>query len=152
MKIILKELSDSVKTFTRKYDPEKMKLDSAKFKMFHLHPLRVTVRAKLKNNRLLIAVEYICYMEFECVRCLKKFYTDIRNRFNLEYSVSKQQEFVDITSQIREEIILNYPVKPLCEKSCKGLCKICGVNLNFENCGCNEKETFKHFSKLNLTN
>jgi len=41
---------------------------------------------------------------------------------------------VNIAPRIRDEIILAIPAHPLCIEDCKGLCPICGINLNKENC------------------
>lgn len=37
---------------------------------------------------------------------------------------------------INDEILLNWPAKVLCRESCKGICPICGKNLNDGECGC----------------
>jgi uncharacterized protein len=41
-------------------------------------------------------------------------------------------DVVDITDDIRQEIILAYPMIPICQQNCKGLCPVCGQNLNQE--------------------
>lgn len=39
-----------------------------------------------------------------------------------------------------EDIIrLNIPVKPLCRPDCKGLCPVCGKDLNLGECECSKK-------------
>ena len=51
---------------------------------------------------------------------------------------------IDLDQDIKEEIILDYPIKPLCNPDCKGLCPKCGKNLNEGGCSCaiTEKKTF----------
>ena len=44
---------------------------------------------------------------------------------------------LDIDQMIRDELLLNWPTKVLCKEDCKGLCPICGQNLNQQECGCN---------------
>jgi uncharacterized protein len=44
---------------------------------------------------------------------------------------------VDITPDIRDELILALPMKILCREDCKGLCPRCGADLNVESCNCN---------------
>ncbi len=39
---------------------------------------------------------------------------------------------------LREQILLAIPLRQLCNESCKGLCKKCGVNLNNKKCQCGE--------------
>ncbi len=42
----------------------------------------------------------------------------------------------DVTEQVRQALILSLPMKPLCSDNCRGLCPVCGVNLNKETCTC----------------
>ncbi len=43
---------------------------------------------------------------------------------------------VDINNLVRDDIILRVPMKFLCSPDCKGICPICGKNLNDGECGC----------------
>ena len=45
-------------------------------------------------------------------------------------------DFIDLTPIIREQIILQIPIKALCSEGCKGLCPHCGINLNISVCNC----------------
>jgi len=49
---------------------------------------------------------------------------------------------------LRQEIILHFPVVSVCSKSCKGLCPVCGVDLNKENCSCDKEQGLKQLSIL----
>lgn len=51
-----------------------------------------------------------------------------------------------------EEFLLALPVKPLCKDSCKGLCPVCGNNLNNESCSCAKEQGDPRLAVLrNLT-
>ncbi len=43
---------------------------------------------------------------------------------------------LDLTEAVRQYVIINLPMKPLCRRDCAGLCASCGVNLNDNPCGC----------------
>lgn len=43
---------------------------------------------------------------------------------------------IDTADFIRQEIILHFPMIPVCSNSCKGLCPKCGTNLNQKSCNC----------------
>lgn len=43
---------------------------------------------------------------------------------------------LDFRELAREDIILEMPTKFLCGENCKGLCPVCGCNLNHSQCGC----------------
>jgi uncharacterized protein len=43
---------------------------------------------------------------------------------------------VDLDPIVREQILLALPGYPVCNEGCKGLCSVCGANLNERDCGC----------------
>lgn len=43
---------------------------------------------------------------------------------------------LDTDKIIRDELLLLWPSKILCKESCKGICSVCGHNLNVSDCGC----------------
>lgn len=45
---------------------------------------------------------------------------------------------LNVDELINNEILLNWPMKILCREDCKGICKICGKNLNDGECGCDD--------------
>ena len=45
-------------------------------------------------------------------------------------------EEIDLTPLIREQALLALPTRPLCNENCRGLCGMCGVNLNMASCEC----------------
>jgi uncharacterized protein len=43
---------------------------------------------------------------------------------------------IDLDPIVREQLLLALPGYPVCKESCKGLCSVCGANLNERDCGC----------------
>jgi uncharacterized metal-binding protein YceD (DUF177 family) len=43
---------------------------------------------------------------------------------------------IDVGDEIRDEILLALPINPVCKDACRGLCPVCGGNLNLTACGC----------------
>ena len=43
---------------------------------------------------------------------------------------------IDLSIGIREAIILSQPITYLCKDDCRGLCPVCGINLNVKQCSC----------------
>ncbi len=85
-----------------------------------------------------------------CLRCLKQVDTvsDIQVEENF-VEVSKSDDVdaytfegnvVDIDKPLMDNIILALPMKTICSDDCKGLCKVCGIDLNLKNCNCDERE------------
>ena len=43
---------------------------------------------------------------------------------------------IDLDPIVREQLLLSVPGYPVCGEGCKGLCPVCGANLNDRDCGC----------------
>ncbi|WDU84060.1 YceD family protein [Caloramator sp. Dgby_cultured_2] len=46
------------------------------------------------------------------------------------------EDRINLEDMIIDNIILSYPAKILCSDDCKGLCPVCGKNLNEGQCEC----------------
>lgn len=46
------------------------------------------------------------------------------------------QDYLDVTTEVLDALLLSFPIQSLCKRDCKGLCSNCGVNLNHESCSC----------------
>jgi uncharacterized protein len=81
----------------------------------------------------------------ECVRCLEPFDQPLKISFD-EVFAYKSHSFtesglfvpedgnIDLAPIVREYLMLEYPIKPLCKSDCQGLCTVCGENLNLNTC------------------
>jgi uncharacterized protein len=46
---------------------------------------------------------------------------------------------IDLDPILREQVLLALPISVVCREDCKGLCLVCGQNLNDKECGCERK-------------
>jgi uncharacterized protein len=80
-----------------------------------------------------------------CGRCLGDFEQvlkiDFTELFTFASHLSEDTELVypedgqiDFGPIVREYMILEIPINPVCKEDCKGLCSVCGNNLNSEPC------------------
>jgi len=46
------------------------------------------------------------------------------------------EDTVDLAFPVWEALVLEFPMKPVCREDCRGLCPVCGANLNLRTCGC----------------
>ncbi|MDP2941401.1 MAG: YceD family protein [Candidatus Omnitrophota bacterium] len=99
-------------------------------------PLKVRAEISRISNALSVDLSVEALTCMRCARCLEEFEVPLRKRLSFNYSVGKLEREIDLGPDIREEIILDYPIKPLCRPDCKGLCHKCGRNLNRERCKC----------------
>jgi uncharacterized protein len=47
---------------------------------------------------------------------------------------------LDFTEALRQCVITDEPMKPLCQEDCRGLCQICGTNQNYGKCNCEPQQ------------
>jgi uncharacterized protein len=55
---------------------------------------------------------------------------------------------IDLGEVVREELILAVPAWPLCRPDCRGLCPVCGVDLNETTCTCTREEVDSRWAAL----
>ena len=55
---------------------------------------------------------------------------------------------IDLGELFREQILLAIPMTPLCREECKGLCPVCGADLNAGECSCERGEIDPRWSAL----
>ena len=73
----------------------------------------------------------------KCARCSEFFSTTVSDSdFLRAYPAPKGIDSVDITEDLREEILLHVPGFAVCSVDCKGMCPQCGVDLNKGSCTC----------------
>ena len=119
----------------------------------------VAVRGTLQNRAgvlsLTMDVSYV--LKGGCDRCCE----EVRRTYETAVSVllvrEKQDEenddlievagdFFEIDDLISESVLLSAPAKFLCKEDCRGLCPLCGQNLNVKNCDC--RQTHSPFDRL----
>lgn len=93
----------------------------------------------LAGHEILICGWATTYRLSSCSRCLNDIKQSIKQEFTLSYNTGSLGDYLDLDQDIREEILLNFPMKVLCSPECKGICSSCGTNLNIESCKCEMK-------------
>ncbi len=114
-------------------------------------------------------------LRLPCGRCLEEFTVPLSSTFEVTLFPAKEtssEEEVELTeddmesnfyeggeihlSEIAcEQIFLEIPYQPLCRDDCRGLCPVCGKDLNRTQCGCRREEFetgFAVLKNLNLDN
>jgi len=108
---------------------------------------------------LILQAKFSATTSLECVRCLNKFdYTlhwDMTELFAFnKKSVSEsglllpENAQIDLQPLLREYALLETPIKPVCKPGCKGLCPVCGEDLNQNDCGHRSSQQESPFSVL----
>ncbi len=72
-----------------------------------------------------------------CSRCGGDFdFTVSVPDFVTSVEIDEKTDFVDLTDEIRQCIILALPTYPVCRQDCRGVCPTCRKNLNEGLCEC----------------
>ena len=111
----------------------------------HLSRLTGVVRATRTPQGILLQVTFQVLIDLECVRCLTGFQQTLNIEFTELYAFSQrymtdsglimpESGIIDLAPVLRDYILLEIPISPLCRPDCKGLCPICGNNLNETTC------------------
>ena len=58
-----------------------------------------------------------------------------KEKYDIIY-FSDHEDSVDLRKILLEILIIEIPYKVLCTNLCKGLCPVCGINLNHKPCSC----------------
>ncbi|MBQ3444685.1 MAG: DUF177 domain-containing protein [Selenomonadaceae bacterium] len=78
-----------------------------------------------------------CTKSFTCDRCLAQATENQIHEFDEELDKAEAiDEVLDVTELLRDILLAAQPMKNLCKADCKGLCPVCGANLNEGECGC----------------
>ena len=101
-----------------------------------IKPLKVKADVSKITNTVTVDLILNTSMQTNCSRCLNEIEIDFKKNLKLHYPVNKLKPVIDLVQDIREEIMIDYPVRPLCNPDCKGLCPKCGKNLNEGGCSC----------------
>lgn len=121
-------------------------------------PIVGTVKLTRTSHGILAAARYTVTVEQECGRCLDPAHSVVSSEVSEEFlpslniatglpenldfdpdvpRVSANHE-LDLTDIIRQDIVVQQPLQPLCRPDCPGLCPDCGGELQRDACICAE--------------
>jgi len=113
-------------------------------------PIACRLRLQVTGNILLVRGSLSCRIDYICSRCLKTFPSLLEiGDFRAEVEFTPPFAIIDLTANIRQDIILGLKYKPVCSENCRGLCLQCGQDLNLGSCGCSKSPSAASpFSRL----
>ncbi len=152
--IPIEDLVDGVRQVDFDSTPDDLALprDDGRFES----PIHISAKLTKMGNHLVIRGEISVEVTTECSRCLTIFKKPVITQIDVLFErtdhlsidsndVDESDDLVfldidakeiDIGSRVVEAIRLTMPLKPLCNEACKGLCSICGTDLNKGSCKC----------------
>jgi len=145
-------------------------LDFAAENVRQIDPLIWNATAERAGEEIRIVGSLQTTMELACSRCLEPAGCPISKSFDLFFRQRDEHMFdeddeIELDEEdtrtafftgtqlmlgdiLREQVLLALPMKPLCRVDCKGLCPVCGTNLNVNACNCPDERFSPHMDKL----
>jgi len=144
--IYVKRIKDQGLKLEAAVNPGILDLGLREFVFNHL--VQVDVLAQFASKEILVKGVLETRFEGECARCLNPVLGKILVKdalFSYEFT---GQDMIDISEDVRDEILLKLPSRVLCRETCKGICPECKVNLNDGSCSCPAKKLNSPFGVL----
>ena len=130
LKINIRHLDNRNVTLRGELTVAELELDTHDEMLRVTEPVQYDLEAQLLDNALLVQGWLQAELECECVRCLQPFTQTLEiDPWTLhlplegEEAVSIDNDCVDLTPFVREDILLEFPQHPLCKSDCAGLKK-----------------------------
>ena len=151
MKIIISEISDNGLDIEVN---ETLAFDAGPF------PVQAQLKIKKFGTEIVVNGNILTAVELQCSRCLKDFKRKFSFPFEAIFHPIEQlkeeekheldveeldmgfyaKDELDLFDIIKEQVMLNLPMKALCNDFCKGICLRCGADLNAGDCSCSKKD------------
>ncbi len=170
MLIHVKDIPSSGKEISAQFGEKDLDWGSSDTEIEILRPIIFQGKAFKSGEDILINGHIQAELKVACHRCLEPFEMNIESDLDLFFqpltSKEEKEDLEDVSSEeleilhyqdnqinlseeVRDTIILEMPMRLLCQKDCQGLCLKCGVNRNLESCSCLQEKSksnpFKEF-------
>ena len=167
-------LSDQHKTVeeTVPLSMDMIRMKSGDYPVIKSEPVHVRVEY-VKGKELLIYADTKLETLIPCDRCLedvrREFVLNVTKHVDVGLSDAELTEeldesnfidgyHLDVDKLLYNEILIGWPMKILCSEDCKGICNVCGQNLNEGDCDCEDtsldprmsviRDLFKNFKEV----
>lgn len=150
----LKKIRTAQERFEQVYQPGELRADPDSFQVVEPVALAFDLFKDKEQFRLTGSVKTT--LGLMCSRCLEPLTWPVDAAFDLRYhprtvrtegeeteieeddltTAFYENDTIDLEQLIHEQLFLSVPMKPLCRDTCRGLCPICGTNLNRGTCDC----------------
>ena len=121
--------------------------------------LEVKIDVSRTTEGLLVQVNGQAHTGLECVYCLDVFKKNLRLDFVEMYIFPSHavedtelilpEDFqINLSPLMREYLLLDIPINPVCKTDCQGLCPICGIKVQDVKCNHTTKTIDPRLSKL----
>lgn len=128
MEVLVCNIGESPVSVEDQISPKNWDLDSDEVKF--VDSIYINAEFRKVGREILVDAHVDTKKEIECCRCLEVVIKEESNDFLFSYNVDDLGETLDIVNDVKEEILLNWPMKALCSENCKGLDPNTGEKIN----------------------
>ena len=133
-------------------------------------PVHVEIKAAHEFDHIRVSGRVETAIRLSCSRCCTEYDNKLESTFELFYTKAQgvepiQDEEVELSEtdlisvfyrgdeinlipEVDEQIVMELPLRPLCSDQCRGLCPVCGMDLNAADCGCHREPPSLSFGVL----
>jgi uncharacterized protein len=154
MRLDLTRIRTAHEHFERVYPAETFTADRDGFAV--VAPVSLTLDIQKDGKQFRLVGHVATTLELPCSRCVEPFRWPVDAAFDLRYlpqssnrgdeergieeddlsTAFYDDDEIDLAQLMREQFYLALPMKPLCGDECRGICPMCGTNLNRGACDC----------------
>jgi uncharacterized protein len=147
-------------------NPEDLGLEEETLAISGKIPVKLSIYRAGHDVDVTASVSFVCVLV--CSRCLKEYEASFAEHFTSFYrrplegalpgeveisdedamTYFYEDEMIDLTPAVRDAMLLAVPMRPLCADDCKGLCSVCGEDLNVGKCSCSTEITDARWDAL----
>ena len=167
MRIDVERLTEAGKPFEHTYAPGELSLGDDSLRL--ASAVEVAGEVSRKGEQVRLGGKASTVVEAPCDRCLRPVALPVEILFDLRYVPAErggadeeaaelteedlnfsvyEGDAIDVDELVREQVLLALPTRLLCSDECKGLCPVCGADLNKETCACEQKEVDPRWAAL----
>ncbi|OGV63161.1 MAG: hypothetical protein A3K19_00225 [Lentisphaerae bacterium RIFOXYB12_FULL_65_16] len=99
-------------------------------------PIHFDLRVFPVQAEILVEGQLQARLTCACDRCLAVFEVTLKTSDVCHLLATPAEGLLDLTEEIREDMLLALPNRCLCREDCRGLCPQCGADLNSGECRC----------------
>ncbi len=110
-----------------------------------LYDFVASVEVARTAHGLLVTARLHALARAACARCLEEFLQHLETSFTELYAFTSntitdsglllpETGWIDLSPIVRDEMLVAFPINPLCSPDCLGLCPVCGENRNVTAC------------------
>ena len=159
MKILIKDLNEGINESREEIPVGGIELPESDY---YTHPILLDLYIDRLDNIYRIKVNINTQAKYSCDRCLEEFDSEFSASIEQMYQLGSgtlddddeveilpaDTREINIDKVIQDVFMMSKPIQLLCSESCKGLCAICGINLNEKQCNCNTDHIDPRLEKL----